>query len=59
MPVAMITLLSLLLLKNCKGTWGILGGHVEHGEAAEDTVYREAMEEANIKVKIVGSFGTS
>ena len=48
----------LLLLKNRQGTWGILGGHVERGESAEGTVHREAMEEASIKVKIIGSLGT-
>ena len=48
----------LLMLKNKEGTWGILGGHVEQGESAESTVHREVMEEANIKVEIVGSLGT-
>ena len=47
----------MLLLKNRQGTWGILGGHVEKEEQIENTVHREAMEEASIKVKIVESMG--
>lgn len=46
----------LLLLKNKKGTWGILGGHVETNEQPESAVHREASEEANIKVKIKSLF---
>lgn len=40
----------LLLLKNKKGTWGILGGHLEQNEEIEDTMKREALEEAQIKL---------
>ncbi len=47
----------LFLLKNDVGTWGILGGHLDKGEQIIDTVHREAMEEANIKIKIVKQLG--
>ncbi|MFA5763314.1 MAG: NUDIX hydrolase [archaeon] len=47
----------LLLLKNNKGTWGILGGHLDKGEQIRDTVHREAMEEAGIKIDIRRQFG--
>jgi NAD+ diphosphatase len=47
----------LLLLKNSKDTWGILGGHLDKGEQIRDTVHREAMEEANIKIDIRRQFG--
>ena len=47
----------MLLLKNSKGTWGILGGHLDKGEQIRDTVHREAMEEANIKIDIIRQFG--
>lgn len=47
----------LLLLKNAKGTWGILGGHMNKGEQIRDTAHREAMEEANIKIDIKRQFG--
>ncbi len=47
----------MLLLKNKKGTWGILGGHLEKGEQIEETVLREAKEEANLKIRIIGCTG--
>jgi NAD+ diphosphatase len=47
----------LLLLKNDVGTWGILGGHLEKNEQIRDTVHREAMEEAGIKIDIRRQFG--
>ena len=46
----------LFLLKNRQDTWGILGGHMEKDEQIEDTVHREAKEEANINVEIVKQF---
>ena len=42
----------MLLLENRRGTWGILGGHLEEGETPKDAVIREVKEEANIEVKI-------
>ena len=47
----------LLLLKNKRGTWGILGGHMDKGEQIRDAAHREAMEEANIKINIKRQFG--
>ena len=47
----------MLLLKNSKGTWGILGGHLNKGEQIRDTVHREAKEEANITIDIIRQFG--
>lgn len=47
----------MLLLKNKKDTWGILGGHLDKGEQIEETVHREAKEEANIEVNIIKQFG--
>ena len=47
----------LLLLKNKRGTWGILGGHMDKGEQIRDAAHREAMEEANIKIAIKRQFG--
>jgi len=47
----------MLLLKNSKGTWGILGGHLEKGEQIRDAVHREAMEEASIEIEIIRQFG--
>jgi NADH pyrophosphatase NudC (nudix superfamily) len=47
----------LLLLKNSRGTWGILGGHVETNEQSVTAVHRECMEEAQIRVKINNLFG--
>ncbi len=47
----------ILLLKNCKSTWGILGGHLNKGEQIRSTVHREAKEEANIMVDIIRQFG--
>lgn len=47
----------LLLLKNKRGTWGILGGHLDKEEQIEETVHREAKEEANINIKIIKQFG--
>jgi len=47
----------MLLLKNCAGTWGILGGQLNKSEQIRDTVHREAMEEANIKIDIIRQFG--
>jgi NADH pyrophosphatase NudC (nudix superfamily) len=47
----------LLLLKNSKGTWGILGGHLNNGEQIRETVHREAMEEASIIIDIKRQFG--
>ena len=34
-----------------KDTWGLIGGHMEYGETPEQTVIREAKEEANITIK--------
>lgn len=48
----------LLLLKNKKGTWGILGGHLDKGEQIIDTVHREAKEEVNIEIEIIKQFST-
>jgi ADP-ribose pyrophosphatase YjhB (NUDIX family) len=39
----------LLLLKNNQGTWGILGGHLEKNEEIENTMQREAFEEAQVE----------
>jgi len=36
-----------------KGTWSFLGGHLEFNETPEDCARREAMEEANIRIKNV------
>jgi NADH pyrophosphatase NudC (nudix superfamily) len=47
----------LLLLKNNQGTWGILGGHLDKGEQIEETVHREAKEEANIEIEIIKQIG--
>jgi 8-oxo-dGTP diphosphatase len=46
----------LLLLKNNKGTWGILGGHLDKGEQIIETIYRESKEEANIEVEVIEQF---
>ena len=38
----------LFLLKNCKGTWGIIGGHLEENEQIGDAIRREVKEETNM-----------
>ncbi len=47
----------MLLMKNNKSTWGILGGHMDNGEQIEETAHREAKEEANIEIEIIKQFG--
>ncbi|MFH1210255.1 MAG: NUDIX hydrolase [archaeon] len=43
----------LLILKNKKGTWGIVGGHLKYNETPEEGLIREIKEETNIKVKLI------
>ncbi len=43
----------LLLVTNKRGTWGIVGGHVEFNEQPENAAHREVMEEMSIKIKLV------
>lgn len=44
---------------NRPGSWFVLiAGFVEIGESAEDTVHREVMEEAGIKIKNIRYFGS-
>ena len=47
-----------LLLKASKNTkikdkWGFPGGHINHGETIEESLLREAKEEANLNIKIL------
>ncbi|WP_306250851.1 NUDIX hydrolase [Parvularcula sp. IMCC14364] len=37
-----------------QGHWSIPGGKIEFGEAAEDAVRREVMEEAGIEIEVIG-----
>jgi 8-oxo-dGTP diphosphatase len=52
-----------LLLKRVKehgeGTWGLPGGHLEHGETFEECARREVFEEAGIKLDDVQVCGVT
>lgn len=48
----------LLVLKNKKDKWGIVGGHLEEGESAEAGLKREIKEETNLEVEIIGILNT-
>lgn len=39
-----------LLLKNQKGTWGVVGGHLELGEQPLEGLKREVKEEASVEI---------
>lgn len=43
----------LLLLKTPKGTWGIVGGHLEKGESVEEGLRREIREETGLEVELI------
>lgn len=43
----------LLLLKNRKGTWGIVGGHLHHNEELEEGLKREIKEETGLDIKLI------
>jgi len=43
----------LLLLKTLKGTWGIVGGHLEKGESIEEGLRREIREETGLEVELI------
>jgi ADP-ribose pyrophosphatase YjhB (NUDIX family) len=43
----------LLILKNKKSTWGIVGGHLEYNETAKEGLFREIKEETDLDVKFI------
>jgi len=40
----------LVVGKNGKGKWGLVGGHIEKGETQEQALEREVVEESNMRV---------
>ena len=46
----------LLILKNRRGTWGIVGGHPEYNETPQQCLLREIKEETDIKAELAGYF---
>lgn len=49
----------LIIRRTDSGDWGLPGGSMELGETLLDVVHREAMEEANARLRTVTAFGLS
>jgi 8-oxo-dGTP pyrophosphatase MutT (NUDIX family) len=46
----------ILLMKNQRNLWAIVGGHMEEGETPDEALKREVMEEASIEIDVICPF---